>query len=1303
MGDTARAEARGSVSRVAIRGNHNGRSRRFTVTRIRSAATGYHRRRGSVLVLVMTLLGVLFVTGMAFLASVNFEAKMIDVEKQRSLDDIGVGAVLDETSAVLRESVLGGVDAPFGGRLDDPLQAPDRPRLGEAPAVLGELPGVHDWFAPIEPYYDADSNRYLFRWFTDLKALSQASSDEPFADTLARRGEVNVAWTSGVPINPSPDVPIPVDSDGDGVTDTLQFEVITSGEPGNAQVKLGLSSNLLSELARLLNAPTNPSGSVFLGMRVIAHGGLVNLNESHPTLIANALDLQLEDVSRCGPDPNYPYFIHRPTCDPGVTYSPQLEEPMLRRRGLLPPRVIAPSLLHGNRLLDPETDGQEFGFADMPTKLYSSFAPNQFGTVFDGQHRYSPFDGLNEMYNANYPLWGVRMEPDTSYAADATGDAYDRRHLITTISHDDLLSRGGRAKVFDLVDGVLIGDADMRQMMIAINQGVHDPDSDSCPTVLPFEYADYPHDIRNSGCDCPTDPDCSFNPRKGRLVLSLPWLDDAFSDDGDPDNDIIQKDLRQRLIHDVFMLLVRNARGPYWDDIVCACPPGVLCAAQACPEGEACYADTDRLCHDDVTGQTHRHSTLSRTAASLTANVIDFMDFDEVDGDGIDHGLPTRVALRSFDFSNPATVGRTLAHPTETGESHQYVYGLEQQPYITEVTTAAEGGLLTAWAVELFNPYGEDVFFDSGEDEYYLIPVDPSGGFTPTAFPTSEWVRLDRRPLLVEAGGFTALVNDPNGLFGDIRAAEPNLVQKTGLDKLQFWDGYTIYLVRRVQLSGETDFTNIVVDQFKVDGQGIGKEGDRLVEALEDPGSPDPHIFSMARGVGADSRWTAPVPIAVELGEGDHSLAFWNSAAAGDIRPVEVNFANTGSFTEAFPTTGSLLLLMRHANRALSDFAVVGRGLGGVVMVQKEDLAFTTWLDDETGFRVSDPTAPEVVFSGILEESKQVDNGRMPVFDTVVFDTLNPSVGRLYAHHIDPGFDRDFDPPEPTTNRPGGLAHLPWGQLIWDYFTALPLSSPGPYENADFDPSFVPGKPASQPRVDQDGLRVHGRININAAPWKVLAGVPLIPMERIPQTFRAKTRLGIGLDSSTPDDAAARLGNELAKGIVAYRENRAIDGSGDYGTGEYASDMGPGELYGRAWEIDSPAARRGTGFLSVGELANVRHLGASVLEPGANESFFRIDYGELSDSRPDYVKAVGLLVSLSDWVTIRSHVFTIYGTLRGGVDETIEDTELRAADVDKRALRFQETVDRLPTFLGKSAPARIGERVAGPYIDTRND
>jgi hypothetical protein len=153
-----------------------------------------------------------------------------------------------------------------------------------------------------------------------------------------------------------------------------------------------------------------------------------------------------------------------------------------------------------------------------------------------------------------------------------------------------------------------------------------------------------------------------------------------------------------------------------------------------------------------------------------------------------------------------------------------------------------------------------------------------------------------------------------------------------------------------------------------------------------------------------------------------------------------------------------------------------------------------------------------------------------------------------------------------------------------------------------------------------------------------------------------------------------------------------------------AGDACPGDFRDRTeGPLDPPTTpyiagmRQGKGFLSVGELANVRHPDRLTDRP-----IFRIDNGAVGrgvaagNPTEDYVEGVALLVALGDWVTTRSHVFTIYGTIRGdGSDPT---------EVDRRAIRFETTVDRLPTFFDhKASPQRIGQRTIGRYLEARAD
>ena len=78
----------------------------------------------------------------------------------------------------------------------------------------------------------------------------------------------------------------------------------------------------------------------------------------------------------------------------------------------------------------------------------------------------------------------------------------------------------------------------------------------------------------------------------------------------------------------------------------------------------------------------------------------------------------------------------------------------------------------------------------------------------------------------------------------------------------------------------------------------------------------------------------------------------------------------------------------------------------------------------------------------------------------------------------------------------------------------------------------------------------------------------------------------------------------------------------------------------------------------------------------------------------DYVEAVAVLVALGDWMSTRSHVFTIYGTLRGSGPKSA---------ADQTAIRFQETVDRMPCMFNGKLPQRIGQRIVSGYSDARGD
>jgi hypothetical protein len=1213
----------------------------------------------------------IFVLGVAFMATMDFEADMIGIESKFRQGRTGTDGIAQGLGVDLQKGLLAGGGVPFGADA-----------LGTSPLTFAEMPGVHNTFSPIEPYlepFDATTDdAVIWGWLTDLTSRKTGLYDgwhlrNLFGQRPTDPRGVHASWMSGrltaLPGGPAR----PVDADGDGIVDALAWDVEEYGL---------LSATQRAEISEVLNPDGARAGRVYLGARVVPHGGMVNINESHPTLIRNALGLpQYVDLGM-DPDPDYSYFQHRPTREQ-VGYPPAYEEPALRRRGLLPGRVLPPLQLSGNPFLNRQF--WPFGRADMAAFLYPPRAVQQgndpyWETVYEGDHRYWPFDP-SEPYRANDPdgpsLWAMRMEPETSFRIDAAKEQYDRRHLLTTVGHDDLLSRGLLVDLIDLRDNRVTARRDIHDLMVDANIQAWGRDPDTC--TIPFEYANYPHDVPNgydpynrtgySWCECvdmiQRGDNCALNPRKGRLQLSIPWVGEALA------NGLISPDQAIRLVQDVFTILLLNARDLV-DDVD---PTSARHSLGRYPLDQNGNPDWDVWIPD--------YEAISRTAASLTANFFDFADFDDDDDDGNDDAVPTRVELRSCDFNQP---GAGL--PLQRNNRRQYVYGLERQPYITEFaveTESVQGApVVRAWAIELFDPYDTDLISSGSDVRYSLIatdPDDPRDGMSAGKFvPLERSMRREEYTVFRAGGGpqnpgiasipGEGPVQGPRGVQGRVW----NLGGQA--DETFFQNGWIVYLVRNVSYDGGQTTTHVVLDQIQLPGDIIQYSGI--------DGEPS-EVYSVQRVASTARPWTAPVPKSALGGKDEHTIAFDNDATDPDVRPVEVVFSDSGDLKTAYPTTGSLLLLMRHANRSTDDYDD-----SATPIIEEKELAFTTWLHSDRPLktRVYDPALGDLVDQPV-ELHQQIDNGHLPIFDTGVLHHIDPAADMLDAP--DPNQDPDLRMP------PGRLEHLPWGQLVFDYFTALPLTGGGPYSNPTGDQDFQV-KEDALPRVDLSGLRVHGRININAAPWTVLSGLPKFPAGSFDLRSHPSTVDKIKAQAGLDDAKAQPVGDDWARAVVAYRELRAVADSGDYRPHR--------SWYGTEAPVDGqPFWRRGSGYMGLGELAQVRH-------PAAGASY-RTDFGLLkipSDpATEDFVSAVSLLVSLGDWATVRSQVFTVYGVLRGEEDLEIQDPDderearLRIEDVDSRALRFQETLDRLPTFLGVREPVRIGQRVLGAYTDSLSD
>ncbi|MCH8241597.1 MAG: hypothetical protein IH897_03175, partial [Planctomycetes bacterium] len=824
---------------------------------------------------------------------------------------------------------------------------------------------------------------------------------------------------------------------------------------------------------------------------------------------------------------------------------------------------------------DPDTGGADYEALYWPKETVA-------------EHRYFPFgpDEFDPQVHPDDPIWRARMDPENANQNNLLGDEYDRRHLVTSISHDDLLRRASVIDVggqkMDVVDWALDNVTDSTFPYLDYPGGTDD---------FPNTYTGANREFnRFNWTACVNDRDnCELNPRKGRLRLSMAWLDEMWA---------IDSALATRVIQDTFTLLLLNARGSEWGS-----------------------ADPDP---PNKTVWKHDFDAISKAAAALTANMIDFADDDDDE--------PTAVALRSADFNVAATFGDPLP-------SGAMVYGLENQPYITEVAAVAiessDPQILGAdpaessYAIELFNPNEEsDVFLtdyflriQSTTNRSFDEPL--SGLLGQGKFKTYRW----------------------KGDKDAFSATE----QLTNLD---FAVGSTIKLIRQVGR------VKIVVDEFDLTDYPMFA----LFESQGGDGKP--HSVQRYAKTGLTDRWYATVPEAFD--SGSETIGGPTTEPIPSWQPVEAIIANEGTFSTAFPTTGSLLLLMRFANST--------------------DAAFTRQLSHGG----TDP--------------HPIDDGRMPIYD------VEPDM----FHHIDPSdhpTDHVDGVPAGTRDQSGTIEHLPWGQLVFDYFTALPLENPGPY--GDYISEPLEDLRKEQPRVDLDGMRAHGRIDLNAAPWFVMKGLPFIRMDLVPTGFGDTFISALGL-AGTDNEIPHPIGPERAQAIAAYRDQRLIRSS-DFNSGYTPLsgnyDPDPAANFGRGWNEPTPKIRRGMGFLSIGELANVRHPAAASVVAG--ELRMRLDDSVVgandASHQGTYLDAVAALACLSDWVSVRSQVFTAYGTLRGEMDPTIEDedpevqTELQRKDVDTRAIRFQETIDRLPTFLGAEEPARIGSRVLATYNDVRND
>ncbi len=1159
------------------------------------------RQPAVVLIMVVALLAILFVSGAALLTTVTFETKTLEVVRETNQNEVMVAAIEQAIFEVLAKSFLGPDGLPYNPQLNAVVDANGNAVL----PTFGEAPGIHPWFNLTEPQEDGTTARIAF--YSDF--------ERAFA------GRTGLAIASGMNVSDIDRRQVPIVFDQSFVDlDINDYKTNIGYDPLDPIVAE-------PNLVRMQDADGDG----------IPDSIAVNLSDAMlPPDIKAAVSERLRDPNQLNPnDPDALWLALKivphgsmvnlnsriPYCDvlsiPGNEYYPDtLVENALGysdfiwQNRLTNGEISAAYLpeshewaLRNRGMMVPRNIPQARMFAELADRLlypHSTLTQTHTPTTdffSSTNRRWWQFDSAS-LPDYNTSTWRQMLDP----VGTGSSAPYDRSHLVTTINHDD-----------NLIRSATVGGVDM---IVDIGSNGN------------YAWSNYP-DFLPTG-----------DPRKGRLKFSFPYFSKTQSEGGWlPDGTTLdtltpaKKTELATLIQDAFFLQLRGYAGVVdFDTNGTVEQPGDV------------FAGDNRM--------------ISIMAAMLAANLIDFADNDTA-GDIPDE--PTMVEVRDWRTG--------LVDPAEPDLK---VYGLERQPFITEVlidmpapipgpppSQFDPGG--TVFAVEIYNPY--DVAIDL------------------SAFSLSD-VGTRPGPMVVAqsvAGGGANLVPFTDEPLGGIlaprsfavfhgygsAAGAPGAVQ-LGADRA--FDLNSIIALQR-DVNGD----NVIVDQVDLGAVAaefireeiLGTPIDTLTELpnLSDPSETGNLEASIQRDT-TENAWRFPVPRYRYSAQVNYqTLGIDNSTQAttvdASIRSVHIDFADTGVMRTAYPTTGSMLLLMRHAH-----------------------------LDDGT----TSVPFNHVHDSLMAQQFRLIDNGRMPVFD------------ETFKYHVAPSPDNEVAQ---------GVAALPWGQLVFDYFTALPLRS----ENV---PCNDPNLQALQgyPPVDMDGLRVSGRINLNSAPWSVLSGLPLMDMDKfnmpdaagsmkdkiraalypgaLPKAKRASDESDINLPIS---DQPGEIGREFAQAIVAYRDARFIPSVDPLiaASVSYGPQRGPttGGLR---------TKRAGYGFLSVGELLNVRHPDAA----SAGDWFYNADVGAVANGG-DYVSAVARMVALGDWVTTKSHVFTIYGTVRGQFMEDYANAGTRQASraslhtVDQKAIRFQTTVDRLPMLFGQTKPTRIGSRMISQYSDVRSE
>lgn len=657
-----------------------------------------------------------------------------------------------------------------------------------------------------------------------------------------------------------------------------------------------------------------------------------------------------------------------------------------------------------------------------------------------------------------------------------------------------------------------------------------------------------------------------------------------------------------------------------------------------------------------------------------------------------------QLAVNTVAFAAPYNASDatypTVWYSEDPGDTNERVYyGYVPQPYITQIVGVkeyvppdpndpeqTEPSINTGVIVELYNPHNrplqlnEFVLTDSAIAPASSTSSLPNYELQQYEFVTIEFVLGGRSPLL------SSVTPSPLAIFTGSSAE--NLREKT------------FYLWRFGKDDGAPE--NYLVDRQEVDLPDVGQLGPQrpfgystVVRRMElhAATTQTENLFPLNPGGGGGTRTIAGGP-------------YWSAVAAFDpdnrLDNREVDYANdetdtslpsalvqslgSANISGLNPQAPITPLITANPDQQLVDnlpvpgFVSVHGSLRPAAFPTVGFLAFVPRFAHET----SSGTGQTAVRRTIGEKLGEYTEDVMPAGLNLNRAPVDVAHMPFFSNRQSAAGDGPF-----TDDR---LGRVPWGQLIFDYFTTF---SP---EAFDLD---------GDGENDVDPYQIPGRLNINSAPWFLLAGTPLFgpginynPSDRVLEaagldpafhdpdlgllvmdrdlsnstertliTYWLDTRINgqdiydeqrIVYDDGRPD--LIRLGAGLAAAVTSYRD-RLPYGADTWNENPYVGAHERQTALNRNAALYDPVRgdpsvdpdEKQRGFITLGELANVlgfdstRYVGGRFPDgvPRLNDAT-----GTTALQEGDFLRAISLLALLdTHYLTTRSNTFTAYTTL----------------------------------------------------------